>query len=154
MDGVVVSFPTGVNYVLNDVFVIQATAIPNAGTPFYELWPHQQAQHVYPYLYEQVPPDLNDPSAAIPRYIPSNFLVDMALEDLSLWPGVSADKLNPYASLRNAEYYRQRNMKQIQQLEVQDDNVYVQDISYAYPAISWAYATPIGDSAWLQRHAV
>ena len=154
MDGVVVSFPTGFTYVIGDTFVIQTTAIPNAGLPFFEFYPHQQSSHVYGFLYSTTPPDLNDPNAVIQRYIKSNFLVDMAIEDLSLWPGVSADKINPYYSLRNADYYKRRNMEQIQKLEIQDDNVWSQDISYAYPQLTWPFAYVLGDSRFLQSHGI
>jgi hypothetical protein len=154
MDGVVVSFPLGLTYVLNDTFVVQATAVPNAGLPFYELYPHQQAQHIYSFLYEAVPPDLNDPGAVIPLYIRSNFLVDLALEDLASWPGVSADKTNMYFSLRTAQYYKSRNAEQLALLELQDDNVWTQNISYSYPALYWPFANVLGDSRFLQSHAL
>lgn len=154
MDGVSINFPLGVSYTSGDVFVIQCAAVPNAGTPFYELWPHQQANHVYPYLYSVMPPDLNEPNAALPRFIKSNFLVDMALEDLSMWPGPSLDKPNPYYSKASAEYYQKRNQSQIDTLQVQDDEVWVQDMTYSYPSSSWAMATPLGDARWLQSHAV
>jgi len=154
MDGVVVSFPTGQTYTLNDVFVIKTTAIPNVGIPFYELWPHQQSQHVYPFLYESVPADLSETNAVIPGFIKSNFLVDLALEDLSAWPGISNEQPNKYYSIQNVAYYRSRNMEQLARLELQDDDVWTQNISYAYPALSWAMATPLGDSRWLQSHAI
>lgn len=153
-DGVQIVFPLANVYVLNDTFVIRVTAIPNAGLPRYELWPHQQANHVYPFLYEMRPQDLNDVNAVLPRYIRGDVLVDMAMEEVCLWPGPSADKPNPYFSLNNAKYHGDRARKMIEVLEVQDDNVWEQDLTYSYPAIAWAMATPLGDARFLQSHAV
>lgn len=153
-DGVSVSFPTSVTYTSGDTFIISCTAISNAGLPRYELWPHQQAAHVYPFLYESRPTDLNDPNAVIPRYLPGNVLVDMALEDVTLYPGPSADKPNPYYSPRAAAYHRSRAMEQVNTLERQDDEVWVQNIQYSYPAMAWAMATPLGDARFLQSHAI
>lgn len=154
MDGVSISFPTGQNYTLGNIFVVNCMAISNAGLPFYELWPHQQAQHVYPFLYEIRAADLNDVNAVLPRYIRGDVLVDMALEDVCLWPGVSPDKANPYYSLSNAKYYADRSGKEVALLEVQDDNVWQQDFTYSYPSMLWGFATPLGDAAWLQSHAI
>lgn len=154
MDGVTVAFPTPVTYTVNDVFIVNVYAVPNAGLPRYEMWPGQQSEHCYPFLYESRPIDLDDTGATLPRYIRGDVLVEMALEDLALWPGVSEDKRNPYFSERAASYYGAKAEAMINVLERQDEEIWVQMISYQYPAVSWAYATPLGDSAWLQRHAI
>lgn len=153
-DGVTVLFPLVSVYVVGDVFVIRCQAIPNAGLPIYELWPNQQSAHVYPFLYEMRAADLDDVNAVLPRYIRGDVLVEMACEDVALWPGPSTDKPNPYFSITGAKYHHDRAEKMIQVLEVQDDNVWMQDLTYAYPSMSWAFATPLGDSAWLQNHAI
>lgn len=153
-DGVQIYFPTGVSYTSGDVFVINCVTISNAGLPRYELWPHQQANHVYPFLYEMRPTDLNDPNAVLPRYIRGDVLLEMALEDVCLWPGPSKDKPNPYYSLQNAAYHGGRARKFIEVLEVQDDNVWEQDLTYQYPSMAWAMATPLGDARFLQSHAI
>jgi hypothetical protein len=159
MDGVVVAFPIGVSYTSGDIFIINCTALSNAGLPFYELWPHQQAQHVYPFLYEIRARDLDDVNAVLPRYIRGDVLVEMALEDVCLWPGPSVDKPNPYYSLSGAKYHadRLRNDRgngMLDVLEVQDDNVWEQNLTYSYPSMLWGFATPLGDAAWLQSHAI
>jgi hypothetical protein len=153
-DGVQIAFPLGFNYILNDIWIIRTTAISNSGIPRYELWPHQQAAHVYPFLYESRPNDLNEPNATLPRYIRGDVIVDMALEDISLWPGPSQDKPNQYYSPKNAVYYKERALEAIQLFEVQDDNVWEQNLSYQYPSIAWAMATPLGDARFLQSHAI
>jgi hypothetical protein len=150
MDGINIVFPLGSSYTNGDIFVISGTAIANAGLPRYELWPHQQANHVYPFLYESRPVDLDDPNAVLPRYIRGDVLVDMAMEEICSWPGPSQDKPNIYYSMMNAERYARNNAKQIQLLEVQDDNVWQQDLTYQYPAMAWAMATPLGDARFLQ----
>lgn len=159
MDGVVVAFPTGVSYTLNDVFIIQCAAIPASGLPFYELWPHQQASHVYPFLYEARAQDLNDFNAVLPRYIRGDVIMEMALEDVCMWPGPSPDKPNVYYSITSAKYHADRLQNSdgsgmIDVLEIQDDNVWEQNLSYAYPAMAWNMATPLGDASWLQSHAI
>lgn len=154
MDGIMVYWPTGLSYTDGDVFIIQATAVPNAGLPRYELWPHQQALKVYPFLYESRPVDISDSGAVIPRYIRGDVLVEMALEDVALWPGPSADKPNPHFNPKLAEYHGNKAENMIRWLETQDDDIWVQDIQYRYPAIAWSMATPLGDARWLQSHAI
>jgi hypothetical protein len=154
MDGIQLSFPTGATYVNGDTFIIQGTAISNAGLPRYELWPHQQANHVYPFLYEARPTDLSDPNAVLPRYIRGDVLTDMVMEEVCSWPGPSPDKPNPYFSMQNAQRYQGMNERQVNLLEVQDDNVWEQDLNFQYPALAWAVATPLGDARFLQSHAI
>lgn len=153
-DGVTIAFPAGQTFVINDTWIVQCAAVPNAGLPRYELWPHQETSHVYPFLYETRAKDLNDVNAVLPRYIRGDVLVEMAIEDVCLWPGPSADKPNPYYSLQNAAYHGARAQKMIEVLEVQDDNVWEQDLTYQYPSMAWAMATPLGDARFLQSHAV
>lgn len=153
-DGVVVSFPTGQTFILNDTWVIRATAISNSGVPRYMLWPYQQAAHVYPYLYEARATDLNETNAVLPRFIRGDVLVDMAMEEVCSWPGPSIEKPNPYFSTRNAERYRKNNERQLLTLERQDDETWLQDLTYSYSMLSWPYVSVLGDSAWLQSHAI
>lgn len=153
-DGVQVAFPTGNTYVLGDIWIIQCTAVPNAGLPRYELWPHQQANHVYPFLYEARPTDLSDMNAVLPRYIRGDVLVEMAMEEVALWPGTSSSEPNPYRSDSIARMHRSRAEELLNVLERQDDEVWQQDLTYAYPSIAWAMATPLGDARFLQSHSI
>lgn len=152
-DGVQVIFPTGQTYVVGNIWVVQATAISNPGLARYELWPAQQSSHVYWYLYQMRWTDLNDTGAVIPRSIPGSVILEMALEDVSLWPGLT-DKPNPYYSDRMARYHRGKADDMIQQLELADNNIYQQDLQYSYGYMNWPFALPYGDAAWLQRHGV
>jgi hypothetical protein len=154
MDGITIVFPIGNTYISGDIFIVSATAIANAGLPRYELWPHQQANHVYPFLYESRPVDLDDSGAVLPRYIRGDVLVDMAMHEVCTWPGPSPDKPNVYFSLQNAEMYERRVEREVGLLEVQDDNVWQQDLTFQYPAMAWAMATPLGDARFLQSHSI
>lgn len=153
-DGVQVAFPLGFTYTVANIWVIQCTAISNAGLPRYELWPHQQANKVYPFLYESRAVDLNDINAVLPRYIRGDVLLEMALAEVALWPGYSPDQPNIYRSDSIARAHAEKSARMIQLLEVQDDEVYMQNLTYLYPSMAWAYATPLGDASWLQSHAI
>lgn len=153
-DGVVVSWPAGPAYTLGDIWVVNTTAIQSAGLPRYEIWPHQEAQYVYPFLYESRPTDLQDANAVLPRYIRGDVLLEMALAEAAKWPGPSKDKPNPYYNQGVAAMHDRRAEQMIMELERQDDEVSEQDLTYQYPGLGWPMATPFGDSKWLQSHAI
>ena len=152
-DGVQVYWPTGVVYNAGDTWVIQATSTPQAGLPRYEIWPHQTAAYVYPFLYEARAIDLSDPNAVLPRYIRGDVLLELALAEAARWPGESADKPNPYFNLNLSQIHLQRAERMIMELERQDDETYEQDVGFQLP-LGFPYATPLGDAAWLQQHAI
>jgi hypothetical protein len=154
MDGITISFPLAVTYNNADQFIIQGTAISNPGVPRVELYPHQQANHVWGFIYEARAVDLQDFGAVLPRYIRGDVLTDLAMEEVCGWPGPSPDKPNVFFNLNNAERYHQMNERQIQTLERQDDETYLQDLTLAYPMMSWAYASVLGDSRYLQSHSI
>src|SRR5262249_14325301 len=54
-DGVQVYWPVGPTYTNGDIWSICVQARVAGGLPRYEFWPHQQAAHVYPFLYESRP---------------------------------------------------------------------------------------------------
>jgi hypothetical protein len=148
-DGVQIYWPTGVTYVLGDTFIINATAVDQSGVPRFELWPHKKSAYVYPYFYESDPPDLEDPGATIPRYIRGDVLLEEALAKAAAWPGTEG-KPNPYYDVRLASWHHTAAEKMTQELEVSDDGIYMQDLSYVQ-AMQMA-PVPWGDSAWLQKH--
>lgn len=154
LNGVNIVFPLGQSYTGGDQFMVSATAISNAGLPRYELWPHQQAQHIYPFLYETRPTDLQDTNAVLPRYIRGDVLMDMAMEEVCGWPGPSPDKPNIYYSMQNSQLYARKNARNLMDMQRQDDEVYVQQIQYQYPSLAFAYASVLGDARWLQSHAI
>ncbi len=121
--------------------------------PRYELWPHQQAQYVYPFLYEARAVDIQDSGATLPTFIRGDVLLEMALAEAARWPGPSLDKVNPYRSDKLAMMHEARAERMVLQLELQDDNTYEDDLTYQ-AALGYPMATPLGDSAWLQSHAI
>lgn len=152
-DGVQIYWPTAQTYVIGDIWVIGATATRSAGLPRYELWPHQTAAYVYPFMYESRPVDLQDTNAVLPRFIRGDVLLEMALAESARWPGPSTDKPSPYFNLKLADMHDARAERMIMELERQDDETYEQDLSYQSP-LGFPFATPLGDSAWLQSHAI
>lgn len=150
-DGVSVYWPTGETYVSGDVFVVRVEAQANPGLPRYELWPHKKSAYVYPYLYESEPDDLEDSGMALPRYIRGDILLEMALAAAARWPGVDGQR-NVYYDLVLARMHESRAKTMVRELEVSDDDVYLQDLSYV-ESLPWA-PTPFGDSEWLQSHAI
>jgi len=152
-DGVQIYWPTGVDYLANSVYVIVCTAGSNPGLPRYEIWPHQTAAYVYPYLYEARAQDISDVGTVLPRYIRGDVLLEMALAEAARWPGPSADKPNPYFNLKLSDIHTARAERMIMELERQDDETYELDIQFQMP-LGFPYATPLGDSSWLQAHAI
>ena len=120
--------------------------------PMYEIWPHQRAQYVYPYLYISRPPDLSDPGASLPRYIRGDVLLEGALGQAARWPGAAKDQPNPYFNLALAMQHDQRFTKMIQDLARTDDEIFENDVMYQsvsampYASIAW------GDARFLQSH--
>lgn len=150
-NGVSVYWPTGETYVSGDTFIIRTEAQANPGLPRYELWPHKKSAYVYPYLYESEPDDLEDSGMALPRYIRGDVLLEAALAAAARWPGVDGKK-NVYYDLALARMHEARAKTMVRELEVSDDDVYLQDLSYV-ESLPWA-PTPFGDSAWSQSHAI
>lgn len=150
-DGVNVFWPTALTYVLGDIWVIRCLASNSPGVPRYELWPHQKAQAVYPFLYETRPVDLDVSGSVIPQHIRGDVLLDMALAEAARWPGPSADKPNPFFSLPSAAMHDKRVEQMIAEMERQDDEVYEQDATYQWRSFGFAQG-PWGDADWLQKH--
>jgi hypothetical protein len=150
-EGVQVYWPDTVVYVDGDVWVTQARVVNSVGLPRYELWPHNKANYVYPFLYEARATDLQDTGAVLPRYIRGDVLLEMALAEASEWPGAGVDRPNPYFNMQLALMKRKAAETMILELERQDDNTYLQDAFYQ--PVSFPYA-PFPDANWLQRHAL
>ncbi len=151
--GVQVYFPTG-TYVVGDVFVINVAADTVSGVPRYELWPRPIATpYVYPYLYVRRHDDLSDANPALPDFIArrGDVILEMALGACARFPGASNDKPNPYYDLSLADRHSARAEKMISELETQDDNVGMKDLSWAG---SWPFGpSPWLDGSYLQSHA-
>lgn len=152
-DGVQVYFPTGQTYVLGDLFIIQTLARSNPGLPRYELWPHQKAQYVYPFLYEKRAPDISDPNVVLPRFIRGDLLLEYALAEAASWPGPSTDRPNPYYRLELHDRHLKKAEFMCMELERQDEEVFLADVYYQDAVgLPFAPIPALGDSNWLMKH--
>lgn len=153
-DGVQIYWPTTSVYVSGDVWVIRCTAGLSGGLPRYEFWPHKKSNYVFPYLYESRATDLNDLGATLPRFIRGDVLLRMAMREAAQWPGPSADKPNPYYNLTLAKQLGAECEFQINELERQDDETYMDNLQYQmFQAMPMA-PVPWGSASWLQSHDI
>lgn len=123
--------------------------------PRFEIWPHQTAQYVIPFLYESVPPDLNDSTGQLPRYIQGNILLEGALAQCARWPGPSMQERNAYFNLQLANEHEERYRGMVREQEVRDDEIYGRDVSYG-PVLNMPFAPlpfPV-NAAYMQVHAI
>jgi hypothetical protein len=154
-DGVQIYFPISQTYVLGDIWVIRVTAGSNAGRPRVELWPHQKNEYYYPFLYWKRPPDISAPNAAIPYSIDSNLILEMALSKAASWPGPAPDKPNPYYRLELADRHEKKAQLLLMQAQVKDAEIYMSDVMYQEAtSMPFAPIPALGDTSWLQKHAI
>jgi hypothetical protein len=152
-DNVSVYFPAdGSVFVSGDIFIIQALAGSNPGTPRYEIWPHQTAEYTYPYLYWRKYPDVSDPGVTIPRQLDTVLLQERALADAAKWPGPTG-KTNSYYRLELSD----RHMKQYEYLlneaDRNDAETFMIDTQYQeVTAMPFAPVPALGDARFLQTH--
>jgi len=123
----------------------------NPPLPMFEIWPHQTANYVFPYLYIRRPQDLSDPGAMLPRYIRGDVLLEGALAQAARWPGTKTDP-NPYFNLQLAMQHEAKYEKYVMQLETADDEIYESDMLVASVSQMPIATFPLGDSRWLQAH--
>jgi hypothetical protein len=150
-DGVMISFPTGVSYTLADIWVIRTTALSNPGTPRYEMYPHQQAAHVYGMMYETLPVDISDPGATIPRAIPGDLLTSLAMVEVAMYPGTDSMR-NPYFNPAIARMYETQVESRLNLTELRDEEVWCQNLEYTI--FSWPLCPIWLDSRFIQSHSI
>src|SRR3990167_877985 len=148
-DGVMIAFPTGVTYTIDDIWVIRTTALSNPGNPRYELYPHQTAAHVYAMMYETLPTDISG-SGIIPRAIPGDLLTALAMIEVAMYPGTDTQK-NPYFNPGVARMYENQVESRLNLMELRDDEVWVQNLEYE--VFGWPFAPLWFDSRFMQSHA-
>ena len=153
MDGVQVAWPQSVNYVANDLFIINAAANISSGVPRYELWPAPTyTSYLYPYIYIAREYDLTDSAPSLPYTIAyrGESLLEMALAKCSRFPGTDADHPNPYFSPVTALQHDTRAERLLDELEKNDEEIGVTRLDYdSYPF----YPAPWLDASWQQTHA-
>lgn len=124
----------------------------NPPLPQYEIWPHQTAQYVYPFLYISRPPDLSDPGASLPRLIRGDVLLELALAQCARWPGASKDEPNPYFNLQLAMQHEGRGNAMILEMARTDDEQIENDVTYLSLSSMPFASIPYGDARYLQSH--
>jgi hypothetical protein len=148
-DGVMIAFPTGVTYTVDDIWVIRTTALSNPGNPRYELYPHQTAAKVYGMMYETLPTDISS-SGIIPRAIPGDLLTALGMIEVAMYPGTDTQK-NPYFNPGVARMYENQVESRLNLMELRDDEVWVQNLEYE--VFGWPFAPLWFDSRFMQSHA-
>jgi hypothetical protein len=129
-------------------------AVGTPSTPRYELWPHQFGIKPFPYLYWSRPVDINDPNAAIPRYVRGDIILEGALWKCAEWPGPSKDQPNPYFNLALADRHKSTFFRYIMDIERNDDEIDPDSVQYASSGLGMQFAPfPMLDARFLQSHA-
>lgn len=152
-DGVQVYWPDGVTYIVNDLFIINATAMVSQAVPRVELWPGPTFNgYLYPYIYIAKEYVMTPEQPQLPPFIANrgDVILEMALQKCAEFPGSDAEHLNIYHDLRQAAYHGARAKDMLIDLERNDEEVGVTNIDYQ--SIQDAPA-PWLDGRWQQSHA-
>lgn len=148
--GVQVYWPAG-TYNNGDLFVINAKSLVTAGVPRHELWPSPSTSgYLYPYTYIAKEYELTAQSPTLPPFIANRgeILLEMGLEKAASTPG--PDGNNPYFNLTLAGRHATKATELIYDLETNDEEVGVTNLSYQpYPF----YPAPWETGQWQQSHA-
>lgn len=152
-DGVQIYWPDGVTYVSGDQFVVNAQANATQSGPRYELWPAPTfSGYLYPYIYIAKEYDLTVDQPQLPPFVANRgeVLLEMALASCARYPGADAEHPNVYFNLALATMHETNAMAMIYDLERNDEEVGVSNITYQeYPF----YPAPWLDGSWQQSHA-
>jgi hypothetical protein len=152
-DGVQVFWPSIATYNNGDLFVINATASNTTGVPRYEMWPPPtSSQYLYPYVYIKKVSEMTTQYPTLPAFVANrgDVLLEMALASCARYPGPDNETKNPYFSLPLADMHDKRAQQLIWDLEREDEEVGVSNITYQeYPM----YPAPWMDGNWMQQHA-
>lgn len=151
-DGVQIYWPDSQTYVANDLFIINAQSLVAQGVPRYELWPGPTYQgYLYPFIYIAKEYDLTPAAPQLPPFVANRgeVLLEMALEKAATYPGTE-DQPNPYFNLALSQMHGKRAMELIWDMERNDEEVGLTNISYQeYPF----YPAPWMDGGYQQSHA-
>jgi len=153
MDGVMLYWPTGNTYVANDVFIVNCLSQVTESAPQYEMWPAPTFNgYLYPYCYIAKEYALTTQQPKLPPFIANRgeVLLEMALVKAAEWPGSDEKEPNPYFSLALAKRHQDKSQQLIWDLERNDEEVGVTNITYqTYPL----YPAPWLTGSWQQSHA-
>lgn len=161
-DGVQIYWPLNVNYVANDIFIINCTSMVSQASILYELWPAPSSgvcptstsapQYLYPYIYVSKEYALTQQSPSLPPLIANRgeVLLEAALQKCAEFPGQDSEHPNPYYNLKQAVYHQTKLERMMEDLMRNDEEVGVSLIDYdSYPF----YPAPWATGQWQQTHA-
>lgn len=152
-DGVQVYWPTGVNFIPGDIYIINCISQVSQSTPRYELWPAPTfSGYLYPYQYIAKEYAITEENPTLPPFVANRgeVLLEMALQKCAEFPGADSDHLNIYHDLRQAVYHGNKVKEMLIDLERNDQEVGVTNIDFQqYPF----YPSPWMDGGYQQHHA-
>jgi hypothetical protein len=152
-DGVQVYWPDAVTFNSGDLFVINCQSQVTSGVPRYELWPAPSfSDYLYPYIYVSKENDITASQPQLPPFVANRgeVLLEMALAACARYPGPDTDHPNPYFDLRLAQMHDTRAEGFLNEMERNDEEVGVSNITYeSYPMCP----APFFDGSWQQTHA-
>lgn len=152
-DGVQVFWPLAQNYVVNDIYIINAQSMVGSGARRYELWPGPTfSGYLYPYIYITKESDLTVQNPALPSPIASRgeILLEMGLEKACMFPGQDENHMNLSYSMKDALYHASKVKEMLVDLERNDEELTIGNIDYqGFPQVYGPWAT----GNWQQRHS-
>lgn len=124
----------------------------SAPLPRQEIWPRQQADYVYPYLYKRHLDDLNLPIDTTIGAVSGDIIVEGALADLCMWPG-TPEVPNPKRNPVEYNIHQKRYNELLQTARMRDHAIMERDLSSAYTNLPYPPYPGSGMSArWCQNH--
>lgn len=133
--------------------VLLAAATPSStGLPRYELWPRKEEAWTYPFSYIRRIPDLSATTDTPIFPLRGDVLREGALAELSKWPGTEEYK-NPYFSSDSHRMHSEEFRRQLDRLDVADQEANQTDIAYAGGEWDHFPYAPL-DANYLQKHVI
>jgi hypothetical protein len=121
--------------------VIDSFGYSNSSDPLprFELWPRQQADFVYPYLYKRAIPDLVNPNDKPIGAVRGDIVLEGALAELASWPG-SPTLPNPKYNPVQYNIHRRRQRELIDSALLRDRSIMERDLSWVSAYFNLPYA--------------
>ncbi len=133
-----------------DYIGLSSTSTPNVRQ---EIWPRQQADYVYPYLYKRAVPDLQNNTDTTLGAVTGDIIVEGALADLCMWPG-TPEVPNPKRNPVEYNIHQKRYNDLVDRAKYRDHAIIERDVKNAYMNTSYAPWPFDGLSArYYQNHA-
>ena len=118
-----------------------------------EIWPRQQADFIYPYLYKRAVPDLVLPTDTTIGAVTGDIIVEGALADLCMWPG-TPEVPNPKRNPVEFNIHQRRYTDLVDRARNRDHAIMERDLANAYTNMPYAPYPFNGMSARFQQNHV